>query len=104
EQVSRWRDALAEAGLTNSTIRRKLTTLRSLFSYLQTYGYTGANPAHGKFVKAPAVPRDGKTVCLSPHDCRSLLEAPQVKDRQGPPHSGGVRGPAVLALFVYPGF
>src|SRR5262245_33351287 len=83
EQVSRWRDALAEAGLTNSTIRRKLTTLRSLFSYLQTYGYTGANPAHGKFVKAPSVPRDGKTVCLSPHDCRRLLEAPLVKDRRG---------------------
>jgi hypothetical protein len=26
------------------------------------YGYVGANPAHGKFVKAPAVSRDGKTV------------------------------------------
>jgi site-specific recombinase XerD len=36
EQVSRWRDTLAAAGMTNSTIRRKLTTLRSLFSYLQT--------------------------------------------------------------------
>jgi len=48
EQVSRWRDTLAEARMTNSTILRKLTTLRSLFSYLQTYGYTGANSAHGK--------------------------------------------------------
>ena len=54
--------------MTNSTIHRKLTALRSLFSYLQTYGYIGANPAHGKFVKAPAVPRDGKTVALSPHE------------------------------------
>jgi site-specific recombinase XerD len=62
EHVSQWRDRLAEAGQTASTIRRKLTALRSLFSYLQIYGYTGANPAHGKFVKAPAVSRDGKTV------------------------------------------
>src|SRR5262249_9816313 len=82
EQVSRWRGTLAEAGLTNSSICRKLTTLRSLFSYLQTYGYTGSNPAHSKFVKASAVPRDGKTAALSPHDCRRLLEAPQVEDRE----------------------
>ena len=76
----RWRDALAADGQTNSTIRRKLTALRSLFSYLKTYGYTGANPAHGEFVAAPAVSRDGKTVGLSPHDCRRLLDAPQVED------------------------
>jgi integrase/recombinase XerD len=103
EQVSCWRDALAEAGLTNSSIRRKLTTLRSLFSYLQTYGYTGANPAHGKFVKAPAVPRDGKTVALSPHDCRRLLEAPQVKDRHQAIIPAGVRDRAMLAVFAYSG-
>ncbi len=58
EHVSQWRERLAAAGQTNSTIRRKLTALRSLFSYLQTYGYSGANPAHGEFVKAPAVSRD----------------------------------------------
>jgi site-specific recombinase XerD len=77
DHVSRWRDRLAADGMTNSSIRRKLTALRSLFSYLKTYGYSGANPAHGKFVKAPAVPRDGKTVGLSPHDCRRLLDAPR---------------------------
>ncbi len=54
--------------MTNSSIRRKLTALRSVFSYLQTYGYSRANPVHGKFVKAPAGPRDGKTVGLSAHD------------------------------------
>ena len=32
-----------------------MTALRSLYSYLQTYGYTGANPAHGDFVDSPAV-------------------------------------------------
>jgi integrase/recombinase XerD len=102
EDVSRWRDALAAAGMTNSSIRRKLTTLRSLFSYLQTYGYTGANPDHGKFVKAPAVPRDGKTVALSPHDCRRLLEAPKVKvkDQLIPV---GLRDRALLAVLAYSG-
>jgi hypothetical protein len=68
-----------------------------------TAGYTGANPAHGKFVKAPAVPRDGKTVCLSPHDCRRLLEAPQVKDRKGELIPAGVRDRAMLAVFAYSG-
>jgi integrase/recombinase XerD len=60
EHVADWRDQLSASGQTNSTIRRKLTALRSLFSYLQIYGYSGANPAHGKFVTAPAVPRSAR--------------------------------------------
>ena len=74
--------------MTNSSIRRKLTALRSLFSYLQTYGYTGANPAHGEFVTAPAVSRDGKTVGLSPHDCRRLLDAPESRTCSGATNAG----------------
>jgi site-specific recombinase XerD len=35
-QVAAWRDQLHSDGLTNSSIRRKMTVLRSLFSYLQT--------------------------------------------------------------------
>ena len=77
EQVAAWREQLQQANRANSTVARKLTVLRSLFSYLQVYGYSGANPAHSKFVVAPAVPRDGKTVGLSPKDCRRLLEAPE---------------------------
>jgi site-specific recombinase XerD len=45
-QVAAWRDRLREAGLTNSSIRRKMTVLRSLCSYLQTYGYMGVNPTN----------------------------------------------------------
>ena len=93
--VAAWRDYLRERGAANSTIRRKLTALRSLFSYLQVYGYTGANPAHGKFVKAPAVARDGKTVGLSPGDCRRLLDAP---DRKSPV---GIRDRAILGVLAY---
>lgn len=95
--VAAWREQLAEAGNGNSTIRRKLTALRSLFSYLKTYGYTGANPAHSDFVAAPAVPRDGKTVGLSPHDCRRLLDAP------GKDTPAGIRDRALLAVLAYSG-
>lgn len=101
EYVATWRDQLAAAGQTNSTIRRKLTALRSLFSYLQTYGYSGANPAHGKFVAAPAVPRDGKTVGLSPHDCRRLLNAPEGKPETQTPVD--CRDRAMLAVLAYSG-
>lgn len=95
--VAAWRDSLQAAGATNSTIRRKLTTLRSLFSYLNLYGYTGANPAHGKFVKAPSVPRDGKTVGLSPKECRLLLNAPD------PETPSGVRDRALFGVLAYTG-
>ena len=94
-QVAMWRDALREQGLRNSSILRKMTVLRSLFSYLQTYGYTGVNPAHADFVEAPSVPRDGKTVGLGPDDCRRLLDAPD------PVTPAGIRDRALLAVLAY---
>ena len=108
EHVAAWRDALADDGQTNSSIRRKLTALRSLFSYLKTYGYTGANPAHSDFVAAPTVSRDGKTVGLSPHDCRRLLDAPQIedltiKDEDKRIIPVGIRDRAMLAVLAYSG-
>lgn len=96
-QVAEWRDYLQQTGLTNSTIRRKLTVLRSLFAYLQTYGYTGANPAHSDFVEAPPVPRDGKTVGLAPEECRRLLDSPK------PDTPVGIRDQALLAILAYSG-
>jgi integrase/recombinase XerD len=95
--VAAWRDHLLAAGLANSSVVRKLTVLRSLFSYLQTYGYVGANPAHSDYVSAPAVPRDGKTVGLTPEDCRHLLDAPSIESPLG------VRDRAILAVFAYTG-
>lgn len=95
--VAAWRDALFTKGLSPTAVSRKLTVLRSLFSYLRTYGYSGANPADTAFVAAPAVPRDGKTVGLTPEDCRLLLEAP--------PHDTpeGVRDRAMLGILAYAG-
>ena len=101
EHVAAWRDRLAEGGMTNSSIRRKMTALRSLFSYLKTYGYTGANPAHSDFVTAPAVSRDGKTVGLSPHDCRRLLEAPLAQDHNKQVIPVGIRDQAMIAVLSY---
>lgn len=95
EDVASWRERLQDQGLANSTVARKLTVLRSLFSYLQVYGYTGANPAHSKFVAPPPVPRDGKTMGLSPKDCRRLLDAP---DSSTPV---GIRDRALLATLAY---
>jgi integrase/recombinase XerD len=72
------------------------------FSYLQTCGRSGVNPAHGKFVAAPQVPRDGKTVGLSPEDCRLLLDAPKTED-DGEAIPEGVRDRALLAVLAYSG-
>lgn len=95
--VAAWRDHLLQLGLTNSTVLRKMTVLRSLFSYLQNYGYVGTNPAHSDFVDAPAAPRDGKTVGLTPQDCRRLIDAPSETT------PSGIRDRALLGVFAYTG-
>ncbi len=111
-QVAAWRDHLSVLGLTNHSIVRKLSVLRSLYSYLQTYGYTGVNPAHGKFVAAPKVPRDGKTVGLSPEDCRRLLDAPIIELRKRKKDSeeveitvlpAGIRDRAIFSILAFTG-
>lgn len=106
--VAAWRDHLQEEGLTNSSIRRKMTVLRSLFSYLQTYGYVGANPAHSDFVAAPSVPRNGKTVALSPENCRLLLDAPAIAAKKKNTHEEttlplGIRDRALLSVLAFTG-
>lgn len=95
KHVAAWRDHLLSLGRSNSGVFRKLTVLRSLFSYLKTYGYTGANPAHSDFVDAPHVPRDGKTVAFTPRDCRRLLDAPKVTTPVG------LRNRAIFAVLAY---
>lgn len=93
--VAAWRDWLTENGLAKNSVRRKLTVLRSLFAYLQNCGFVGANPAHSDFVDAPIVPRDGRTVGLTPADCRRLLDAPD------PSTPLGIRDRALLAILAY---
>ena len=96
-QVSAWRDHLLERGLTNTTVSRKLSVIRSLFGFLRDYGYTGANPADTSFVSAPVPPRDGKTVALTPQDCRRILDAPPLDKPEG------LRDRAILAVLAFTG-
>ena len=110
-QVIAWRDSLIGQNLANSSVLRKMTAVRSLFSYLQMHGYVKTNPAHSKLAPAPASPRDGKTVALSPDACRRLLEAPVVKvTRQADDGTSqeftlieGVRDRALLAVLAFSG-
>ena len=95
--VSAWRDHLLALGLTNTAIGRKLSVIRSLYGYLRKYGYTGANPADTAFVAAPAVPRDGKTIAITPEDCRRLLDCPTTETPEG------VRDRAIVAVFAFTG-
>lgn len=106
ENVASWRDALLAAEQTPSTVCRKMTALRSLFSYLKTYGYAGANPAHSDFVAAPKVPRDGKTVGLTSGDCRRLLDAPEIEEKNAKEKPArtipvGIRDRALLAVLAF---
>jgi integrase/recombinase XerD len=97
EQVAAWRDHLMAARLANSSVSRKLTVLRSLFSYLQNYGLAGVNPAHSDYVDAPSVSREGKTVAVSRAHCRILLNAPTAETPLG------IRDRAMLAILAYTG-
>jgi len=95
--VAAYRDHLLADGQSATAICRKLSVIRSLYGYLRAYGYTGANPADTAFVTAPPVPRDGKTVGLSPDECRLLLDAPP----QDTPE--GLRDRALFAVLAYSG-
>lgn len=95
--VAAWRDHLRDRGLAATSIGRKITVLRSLFTYLQVHGEAESNPAHPHLVSTPPVPRDGKTVGLSPEECRCMLDAPDPATRVG------VRDRAMLAVLAYTG-
>src|SRR5258708_2846027 len=71
--------------------------LGSICSCLSLCGYMGVNPAHGKFVKAPTVGKDGKTPGLSPTEWRRLLNAPNSDS------PAGLRDRALLGVLAYTG-
>lgn len=104
--VTAWRDHLLANGgkpdelgnpcpASNSTVARKLTALRSFFSFLQSYGYRGANPAHPHFVNTPKVPDEGQTPEIPPKLMVKLLDAPDAS------YPDGIRDRAILAAFAY---
>lgn len=95
--VAAWRDWLLAAGYSNAAVGRKLTVVRSLFSYLRGYGYAGANPADRAFVSSPPIARDGRTVGLTPSDCRRLMDAPFAMTPEA------IRDRAIFAVLAYTG-
>jgi len=106
EQVASWRDHLLAFGgspdelgnptpAPNATVARKITSLRSFFSFLQNYGYRGANPAHSDFVKTPKVSSRGLTPAIEPFLVGKLLDAPNIDDPVG------FRDRAILAMLAY---
>jgi len=106
DDVTAWRDFLLSSGgrpdtngeatpASNATVARKITALRSFFSFLQTGGYRGGNPAHPNFVRSPKVPDDGLTPAIPPKQMARLLDAP---DENTPV---GLRDRAILASFAY---
>ena len=106
EHITSWRDHLLASGgrrdidgqprpASNATVARKITALRSFFSFLQTAGYRGGNPAHPNFVRSPKVPDDGLTPAIPPKQMAKLLDAP---DEDTPV---GIRDRAILAAFAY---
>ena len=106
EDVTRWRDHLLAFGgrtlsdgtlvpASNATVTRKITALRSFFSFLQTAGYRGGNPAHANFVNSPKVPDDGLTPAIHPKLLGLLLDEPDAATPVG------LRDRAILATFAY---
>ena len=106
DDVTSWRDHLLAFGGrpdkdgnatpgANSTVTRKITAVRSFFSFLQVGGYRGGNPAHPNFVKAPPVADVGLTPSIHPKELRNLLDDP---DNETPE---GIRDAGVLAAFAY---
>src|SRR5215471_10902507 len=94
--VIAWRKQLENRGLADSTIRRKLSALSSLFDYLCERNAVAGNPVDG--VKRPAANgNEGSTPALGDAQARKLLEAPPDDTLKG------VRDRAILATLLYHG-
>jgi integrase/recombinase XerD len=91
-----WRKDMERRALSDTTIRRKLSALSSLFDYLCERNAVAGNPVDG--VKRPAANgNEGSTPALGDSQARTLLEAPPANTLKG------VRDRAILATLLYHG-
>lgn len=91
-----WRRDLEKRALSGATVRRKLSTLSSLFEALCKANAVQGNPVDG--VERPKITRYERTTpVLSAHQARALLEAPDASTLQG------LRDHAILATLLYTG-
>ena len=94
--VIAWRKDMEARGLAPSSIRRKLSSLSSLFDYLCERNAVAGNPVDG--VKRPiANGNEGSTPALGDAQARKLLDAPPADTLKG------VRDRAILATLLYHG-
>jgi integrase/recombinase XerD len=94
--VLAWRDHLHGQGLSNDTIRRKLSALSSLYDYLCNRHAVLHNPVLG-VRHPPSMNRDGATPALGDDQALLLLEAPPAGTLKGK------RDRAMLAVLLYHG-
>lgn len=94
--VIAWRKDLEARQLADTSIRRKLSALSSLFDYLCERNAVAGNPVDG--VKRPvANNNEGSTPALGDAQARKLLEAPPEDTLKGK------RDRAILATLLYHG-
>ena len=94
--VIAWRKDMESRKLEDTTIRRKLAALSSLFDYLCERNAVVGNPVDG--VKRPiGNGNEGSTPALGDRQARKLLEAPPADSLKG------VRDRAILATLLYHG-
>jgi len=94
--VIAWRKDMEARNLSAASIRRKLSSLSSLFDYLCERNAVSGNPVDG--VKRPAAnANEGSTPALGDAQARKLLDAPPADTLKG------VRDRAILATLLYHG-
>jgi integrase/recombinase XerD len=94
--VIAWRCDMEARELSRSTIRRKLSSLSSLFEYLCERNAIAGNPVDG--VKRPmSNGNEGSTPAMVDEQAKRLLDAPAVDTLKG------VRDRAILATLLYHG-
>ncbi len=92
--VIAWRDQLAGQGLAPATVRRKLSSISSLYDFLCNQNAVETNPVAG--VKRPAADNnEGKTPALSDEQARKLLQAPIGSKLKA------VRDRAILSVYLF---
>lgn len=92
--VIAWRTSLVGRGLSDATIRRKLSAVSSLFSFLAENNSVLISPVDG--VKRPKVDSlEGKTPALADRAARDLLAAPDKATLKGK------RDYAILSVMLY---
>lgn len=94
--VISWRDAMAEAGMAESTVNSRISALSSLFNFLCEKQLMAINPAQG--IKRPKVDqRRVKSPVLTKEQARAILDAPGLDNFKSIRHS------AILAIYFYSG-